>query len=183
MATKTAEPRVDPRVARTQKLMRDALSGLLHEKSFTSITVQDIAERAGINRATFYAHFPDKYALLDTTIRERFRTSVSLGEPLGSEACRSTLEVITNNVFGFVAEYRDCTLDKEFEPNFEAAVHFELNALLRPVFGDPVALVMSSAIAGVAMCWRLNGTKEMADDLVRHVVEVLWDGVSGVSKA
>ena len=52
-------PRVDPRVTRTRKLIRDSLTSLLAEKSFESISVQDIAERATVNRATFYAHFPE----------------------------------------------------------------------------------------------------------------------------
>ena len=53
----------DPRVKRTRKLLQDALLELLAEKSFDAITVQDIAERSTINRATFYAHFVDKYDL------------------------------------------------------------------------------------------------------------------------
>ncbi len=60
----------DPRVKRTRKLLQAALIELLAEKSFEAITVHDIAERSTINRATFYAHFVDKYALLATWIRE-----------------------------------------------------------------------------------------------------------------
>ncbi|MBI4304912.1 MAG: TetR family transcriptional regulator, partial [Chloroflexi bacterium] len=45
----------DPRVKRTRKLLHDAFDSLLSEKSFEAITVQDIAERATVNRATFYA--------------------------------------------------------------------------------------------------------------------------------
>ena len=34
--------------------------------------MQDITARATVNRATFYAHFVDKYALVDELIREGF---------------------------------------------------------------------------------------------------------------
>jgi AcrR family transcriptional regulator len=64
--------RIDPRVTRTRKLLLDAFMSLLAEKSFDDITVQDIAARATVNRATFYAHFVDKYALVDELIRESF---------------------------------------------------------------------------------------------------------------
>jgi AcrR family transcriptional regulator len=67
----TAE-RIDPRVKRTRQLLLDAFQSLLREKSFEDITVQDIAARATVNRATFYAHFIDKYALVDELIRENF---------------------------------------------------------------------------------------------------------------
>src|SRR5207245_2778046 len=56
---------VDPRVKRTRKLLQQAFIELFQEKGFAAISIQDITERATVNRATFYAHFPDKYALLD----------------------------------------------------------------------------------------------------------------------
>src|SRR6266508_2482820 len=65
-------PRIDPRVKRNRKLLLDAFLSLMAEKSFDEITVQDIAARATVNRATFYAHFVDKYALVDELIREGF---------------------------------------------------------------------------------------------------------------
>jgi hypothetical protein len=43
----------DPRVKRTRQLLQRAFVDLIHEKSFEAITVQDIAERATLNRATF----------------------------------------------------------------------------------------------------------------------------------
>src|SRR6266545_7484136 len=69
LATST---RIDPRVKRTRKLLLDAFLSLMAEKSFDEITVQDIAARATVNRATFYAHFVDKYAMVDELIREGF---------------------------------------------------------------------------------------------------------------
>jgi AcrR family transcriptional regulator len=68
----TTGARIDPRVTRTRKLLLDAFLSLMGEKGFDDITVQDIAARATVNRATFYAHFADKYALVDELIREGF---------------------------------------------------------------------------------------------------------------
>ena len=56
------EQKLDPRVKRTRGLLLKSFGDLLAEKSFDAITVQDIAERSTINRATFYAHYVDKYA-------------------------------------------------------------------------------------------------------------------------
>ena len=64
--------RIDPRVTRTRKLLLDAFMSVMAEKSFYEITVQDITTRATVNRATFYAHFVDKYALVDEMIRAGF---------------------------------------------------------------------------------------------------------------
>ena len=46
---------------------------MLAEKGFQAISVQDITGKAGINRTTFYLHFPDKYALLDYSVSQLFR--------------------------------------------------------------------------------------------------------------
>lgn len=59
----------DLRVKRTKKLLADALKDLMSEKPFEKIKVVDICERALVHRATFYAHFEDKYQLLRYCIR------------------------------------------------------------------------------------------------------------------
>jgi AcrR family transcriptional regulator len=60
----------DLRVRRTRKLLKSALIELTIEKGFAAVTVQDIAERAMVNRATFYRHYLDKYDLLDQYMNE-----------------------------------------------------------------------------------------------------------------
>jgi AcrR family transcriptional regulator len=46
----------------------EAFGQLGTEKSFEVITVQDLTERATVNRATFYAHFEDKYILAEQSM-------------------------------------------------------------------------------------------------------------------
>ena len=69
---KEAEEKLDPRIRRTRSLILTSFESLLAEKGFESISVQDVTGKAQINRATFYAHFPDKYALLDYSIQSMF---------------------------------------------------------------------------------------------------------------
>ncbi len=44
---------------RSRRMIREAYTALLKEKDISKITVTDIVNRADINRATFYAHYPD----------------------------------------------------------------------------------------------------------------------------
>jgi AcrR family transcriptional regulator len=60
---------LDPRVRRTRALLQDALRSLLREKRFANISVAEIAERATVNRNTFYAHYQDKFELLESILR------------------------------------------------------------------------------------------------------------------
>ncbi|MFN8494854.1 MAG: TetR/AcrR family transcriptional regulator [Caldilineaceae bacterium] len=66
----------DPRVKRTRALIVTSFEALLAEKGFDSVTVQDVTDKAEINRATFYAHFPDKYALLDYAVQKAFMAAI-----------------------------------------------------------------------------------------------------------
>ena len=60
----------DLRVRRTRANLREALIDLIEAKGFDAVTVGDIAERAMVNRATFYRHYPDKYALVTSIFEE-----------------------------------------------------------------------------------------------------------------
>ncbi|WP_010650392.1 TetR/AcrR family transcriptional regulator [Oceanobacillus massiliensis] len=51
--------RIDPRILRTRQLLKDALVELLQEMDIEKITVNRLAERATINRVTFYLHYKD----------------------------------------------------------------------------------------------------------------------------
>ncbi len=50
----------DRRVRRTRDRLGDALVELLVQKPFDEITVQEVLDRGGVSRSTFYTHFRDK---------------------------------------------------------------------------------------------------------------------------
>ncbi len=61
--------KTDLRVLRSKKMILDAFVSLIAEKDYDKITVQEIADLAMVNRATFYAHFKDKSDLYDATFQ------------------------------------------------------------------------------------------------------------------
>ena len=58
----------DRRVQKTRKLLQDALIELVAEKSYESITIQELLDKANVGRSTFYAHFQDKDQLLHSIL-------------------------------------------------------------------------------------------------------------------
>ena len=64
----TVEAPLDRRAARTRGLLLDALRNLMLERGFERLTTQNIIDRAGIGRATFYAHFQNKEELLVASV-------------------------------------------------------------------------------------------------------------------
>lgn len=71
----------DLRVRRTHKFVRHAFMELLKEKGFDALTVQDIVDRAMINRATFYRHYQDKYDLVTKMVDEMLAELIARMEP------------------------------------------------------------------------------------------------------
>jgi len=67
----------DARVRKTQRRLRDALVSLIHEKSYDTIVVSEILERVDVGRSAFYAHFPNKHALLASGIEHVLQASPS----------------------------------------------------------------------------------------------------------
>src|SRR5450631_2711875 len=82
--TTSVNPR-DPRVKRTRQLLLQAFIALLEERhNLHSISVQEVAERATVNRATFYAHFEDKYALLQCWMHQKYHQRLTSQFPASS---------------------------------------------------------------------------------------------------
>ena len=81
---------IDRRVSRTRTSLHQALMSLSLEKGYEAVTVGDICEAANIGRSTFYAHFPNKDALLRSgmdnlrsMLVERQRAASSEGAAFG----------------------------------------------------------------------------------------------------
>ena len=59
----------------------------MDEKGFEGLSVQDVADKAGINRVTFYSHFVDIYTLLRHTIRKALEAEIE-GKGLAERSLR-----------------------------------------------------------------------------------------------
>ena len=66
----TRQQAKDRRVQKTERLLRDAIGSLIHDKSYDAIAVRDILQRANVGRSAFYAHFSNKDELLATAIEQ-----------------------------------------------------------------------------------------------------------------
>jgi AcrR family transcriptional regulator len=60
--------KVDRRIRRTRRMLRDACISLILEKGYEAVTVEEIAERADVGRTTFYMHYRDKADLFVKSI-------------------------------------------------------------------------------------------------------------------
>jgi AcrR family transcriptional regulator len=69
-ASRPAKRKTDQRIVRTRDRLGDAIIQLIQEKPFDSVTVQDVLDRAGVGRSTFYVHYSDKDDLFISDVEE-----------------------------------------------------------------------------------------------------------------
>jgi AcrR family transcriptional regulator len=62
--------KLDRRVHRTRRLLKEALYALILEKGYDAVTIEALTSRADLGRTTFYLHYKDKEDLLLESIRE-----------------------------------------------------------------------------------------------------------------
>ncbi|MBA2682462.1 MAG: TetR/AcrR family transcriptional regulator [Ktedonobacteraceae bacterium] len=187
----------DPRVKRTRQLLVQAFIALVEERhNLHSISVQEIAERATVNRATFYAHFEDKYALLQYWMREKFHRALASQLPVSSTLQLSTLRQLIVAVFDFLAIFRSYLklADQQYEPFFEIVLQQELSEVLltwlkqdllqvpeRIEVIETTAQVISWAIFGPAVQWSRGSQTISAEEMTHHVLRVVIAGLSPVT--
>lgn len=185
------EEKLDPRVKRTRLLLEQSFLALLEEKSFQSITVQDIADRATVNRATFYAHFEDKFALFDHVIHKTFKQTL---KSKLTDSCAFSLDNLRLLILA-VCEYLShlnshcTTADKEFRPFIEMQVQKQLYEFIlrwvislepgeEPTTPEITASVMSWAIFGIGVRWSQNGMPHTEEEMANQVLTLIDGGMS-----
>ena len=93
----------DQRAIRTRDQLAWALVGLMHEKAYDDISVQDIAERAQVGRSTFYAHFQDKDEML---VRHQVVFGQAMGEHLAWDEATHSYRFPIRFMFDHVQQMR-----------------------------------------------------------------------------
>ncbi|MEK5489400.1 TetR/AcrR family transcriptional regulator [Paenibacillus sp. FSL R7-0297] len=178
----------DPRVKRTRQLLMQAFTELLDQKrNIYSISVHDITTRATVNRATFYAHFEDKFAFLENWMLDKSQIILKKRLPHESKFTFDCLPTLIQIVFEFLTGFRQHITpgDKQFEPMFEIAMQKEVHQLLLKwlredaVTGvsqeklEATSLVISWGIFGSALQWSRNPQGRKAETMVKEVLEVV----------
>ncbi len=159
-STEPEEEPLDPRVRRTRALLHDAFLKLVQVKRFEEISVQDLAEAATLNRATFYAHYSDKYALLECVATLQFRELLESRGVQFDGTCVSAIRAIVLGVCDYLAvqSHRVGSVDA-LDPHLQAAIVSVVRKMLHdglermPGWDSKVSLDM----AATSTAWALYG--------------------------
>jgi AcrR family transcriptional regulator len=152
----TAAESTDPRILRSRRMLMDALLKLLDEKEFDAISVQEIADRATLNRATFYLHYPDKNALLQAMTAARFRELIAR-RGLSFTDCDGALRAIALGVCDYLSETAGCPSQLTKMP-LEGSIIPAVEGMFREGAGKhEVPPGVDMEMLGTAAAWAIFG--------------------------
>ncbi|MFD3262236.1 TetR/AcrR family transcriptional regulator [Paenibacillus lentus] len=162
---KIAGSRNDLRVRRTHKLLWNAFEELMSEQPFSSITVNQICEKAMVHRTTFYKHFEDKFDLLISglsqtkdesmqfTVKERIQTPFQITTKIPNIALRAKImqTQINDEVFtSYIKSHQKEALKRDM-------LELNQNGEKFSVPLEIIAEVYSEVIASLSTWWLQGG--------------------------
>lgn len=179
--------KTDPRVKRTRLLLQQAMLELLEEKSFESVTVQEIAARAEVNRATFYAHYEDKNALVNAMVREMFAAKLEGELPEQPGLTDDNLRLLILTTCDYIGEFISHCMPMR-QAHEQASIFIPVQRFLYEILSDCIrradgaaqetlAMTISWAIWGTVFEWARTGRKIPAAQLTDQVVELVQGGL------
>jgi AcrR family transcriptional regulator len=107
MPKKTPTLKVDPRVRRTRRLLREALVSLMLEKDFASISIKEITERAEVAYITFFRHYESLDQLLMEILDDGLGELQTHIETLAKQSETSALETEGMLIFEYIGQKAD----------------------------------------------------------------------------
>lgn len=204
----TQKRHVDRRVQRTREVLQQAFKDVIREKGhtttgirgtekgFLTLSVQDVTERANVNRGTFYLHFADKYMLADAVAREQFLLMLAGVLPSTAGWDRRSLRLLILTLLeSFEQKYHHQQhSSRVLAPLLERATHEELTQLLltwlkqRREAGaqsnmqlETTARIVSWSILGPAIQWSQEEMALSREEMADAILSIIMNGTAGLT--
>lgn len=190
-------PEQDRRVLRTRAALRAALVELIEEKGYDALTINDLCQRANVNRGTFYNHFHDKEGMMlsfedevleDLGVFHQELASFELKDLVRFRVAKKPLPFLVE-LFDYLRERADFLHavlgpkgDVGFMPRLRDAVctNFVMGVLNRHYRENPTPFVnyyvafYAAAYMGIITRWLETGMQESSEEMARIAMRMLF---------
>ncbi|MBO0449841.1 TetR/AcrR family transcriptional regulator [Enterococcus sp. MJM12] len=188
--------KTDLRVKRTNKMIIEAFIHLVEKNGYEQVTVQDIADQAMINRATFYAHYKDKQDLYETIFDYALTAFTSVLNPAelvkGNRIKVRQIEVVMTKIYRNIHENRKFYLtimDASANEILRKKIADILNEQYADVFNrlkiteneievpmDFIIEYMTSIFIGTLHWWLTTDSQMTPEHLAKLVIKLVGNG-------
>jgi AcrR family transcriptional regulator len=181
---------MDRRVRKTRQAILEAFVELLTEKGFEHMTMNQIADRADVNRGTVYLHYMDKYDLLDQCIETHL--AQLLGDCLSGGAPHQPTKAAIQHLFVYLEQhaflYRTLLANKGI-PAFRYRLMDVMLRIVREYLDERgsdrtmnkevSAHFLASAVIGVLEWWVTQSMPSSTTDTVDQIWSLLESTLVG----
>ena len=189
-----SEEKIDRRVRKTKRQLREALTTLLLEKKFSDITVREISELADVNRGTFYTHYRDTTDLLhqlESSFLNRLREiSATVKRQDWERATYAYLEEVFTLCRDNADIYRALVCngsDPDFEERFVITLRNQyLRSFLEHVcrteerIQELYCVYIVDGMLAIVSLWLNTGMKETPEEMARLISKLISTGMKSV---
>ncbi|WP_240421405.1 TetR/AcrR family transcriptional regulator [Paenibacillus periandrae] len=189
--------KVDLRILKTRKAIKEAFLTLVQTKGYERITVQDIAYEAMINRNTFYLHYVDKPDLMENLSQESMeKLNVCFNmdikdkdiQAIDKEMFISSLVEMFKAIEADIVFFR--TMLSQNGPHFSTHLKEALKDFILSGIGDhdhnqkmKVGLeYMISGLVGVICMWISDPEHFVVEEVIEHLSEIHFNNVLDLLK-
>lgn len=187
---------MDRRKRRTRANIQKACIELIREKGFDNLTVIDIAEKADINRATFYLHYLDKYDMLDQ-FEQEIMTEIKLNlienksNPISIEELIQSRYTPIVKIFTIFQEKRDI-LEILFQTKGIMTIQNQFQTIMLNIFNtkqkkhsmqtpELFVTIIASTMIGISHYWIQGNQTATPESMAIDLINILINGPAKTS--
>ncbi|OME78201.1 TetR family transcriptional regulator [Paenibacillus sp. FSL A5-0031] len=173
---------MDRRVLKTKEAIMKAFVELIAEKNFEQVTINEIAERANVNRGTVYLHYVDKLDLLDQCI-EAYLTQLFESCMPAEDTAQPSAKTLILRTFKYLEQHAfiyTTLLTSKGVPTFRNRLmegmqqgiedHLDMSGINQDMNKEIMVQFLTSAAIGLLEWWIIRSMPYPAED----IVEQLW---------
>lgn len=177
----------DVRFSKSDQAIRQSFIDLLKVKKFDRISVKMIIDKAAINRSTFYAHFLDKYDLMDQLQEELLDNLINNLPDVNWQSNKPLIEQFQDRATGIVQNINQnrelfvLMLSNNVGNSFEKTMQDKSRTVFEGIISDEyltvpreyVVVLLTSAVSSTLITWAKNGFKESPEEfanIISHII-------------
>ncbi|MEK5163531.1 TetR/AcrR family transcriptional regulator [Paenibacillus sp. FSL R5-0527] len=183
--------KTDLRIIRSKNSIKKAFVELLNEKGYEAITIQDIADKAMINRNTFYLHYQNKPDLLNLCmdeLLEEVKNTLALcpgsNRPLSASKLERIMQAVLEKMIGNLPFYKAMLGDENrihgFQSKMEEIIKNTVNKGLDntplDISKELLLQYVASAFMGIVVWWVRNDLSYTPEEIASQFGKILTQG-------
>lgn len=188
--------KLDRRIERTRAAITKAMLELMQEQDYDDITVTQIAQRAGVDRKTFYLHYPSKDALVRAMERQHAEQLMGLTREIIESGETPGVERVSTLLSALVGQDADLHRRIASTPSYSFLMNDEKDILkqaisdmlasrstLEPAMRELFAEFCAAGMIAAYVSWVKSGEQIPRERFIEVLMRTMYEGLGSMDRA